>query len=168
MPTISWQPTPVAVHAGHKRFRPRVVLFDGTPTRSNAWAADPREAHLEGGASRNEWRQATSCTDTICGAEKGALPTNQGCGREIPAGESHALKAYAWRGQVKGRVWASHFHNGCVLAEITATNTTAAERYEGIVLICKNCGRFLGYQEGHPHIVWHGRCDGPCLEKEGV
>ncbi len=132
--------------------------------RTRAWAPDPREAEARGKA--NEWRESTSCTDMICGAEKGTLATNAGCGKTIPAGEPHALKGYAWRGPVKSRVWAQHFHDGCVEADINRSNLERAVLDGEVIVVCKVCGRVLRRTEGSPHIVWHGRCDGEHLEVE--
>ena len=123
---------------------------------NDKWHPDPREAY-QSRSSMNEWCEITSEYDTICGAQKRIIQTSSGCGGAIPAGELHALKADAWRGQVKGRVWAKHFHVGCVEAEIAAENRQVAQQAGKIVLICRLCGRFLGLHAGEPR-VWLSRC----------
>ena len=133
----------------------------GNNLPNNKWRPDPREAHHNGRSSMNEWCETTSKLDTICGAQKRIIMTSSGCSGIIPAGEPHALKADAWRGPVKSRVWAKHFHLGCVAAEIAEENRRVAQSAGKLVLVCKVCDRFLGLHDGEPR-VWLGHCVDEC------
>ena len=125
------------------------------------WKPDEREAYQYG--SRNEWRETTSKTDTICGTQKGIIKTRKGCGKVIPSGELHYLKASAWRGQVKGRVWATRLHQDCVVTEIAAENENIARQTGKIVRICMVCLKFMGLKDGGIGVS-HGICSDKCLK----
>ncbi len=117
------------------------------------WQPDPREAYRE---LRNLWTETRSLKPIPCGSEKG-YRTSHGCGEDIPAGELHDLMAPAWRGNVKSRVWAIHFHKHCTPEYIKTANDLFARQHQTIVLMCKTCGGFMGLRDGTP-LVWLGRC----------